>query len=194
MNSLEDRKLIGGIIRKRRKELGLLQKDLTDKKLSPTVISYIETGKKKVSKKTIAYLCQKLNLDLNNLPKYLKESKVKESLRLAEIKVKLKSIETDIDCVGAKFALRQLKEIETDGNPYLEAIVEYLKGKCYSKKKNWKRALEHYQQAMTMIVNNKAINVIGLITGMKLFSYHSRPFAFTKTSRVIIPATKGIPR
>lgn len=148
MNDMDDRKLIGEVIRDRRKALGLRQKDLVDEKLSPTIISYIETGKKKASKETIAYLCQKIDLDLKKLPQYFEENEKKRSSQLAELKLRLKSIENDIDCVGARYALAQLKTIDTDNNAYLEALVAYLMGKCYSKKKNWIRALEHYQRSI----------------------------------------------
>jgi len=51
-----------------------------------------------------------------------------------------------------------------------------------------------FRENITTIVNNKAINVIGLIFGMNLFSYHSRPLAFCSAKRVSIPAMNGMPR
>lgn len=44
------------------------------------------------------------------------------------------------------------------------------------------------------MVKSNATSVMGLIRGMNCFSYHSRHFDFTSTSRVSIPATKGTPR
>ena len=51
-----------------------------------------------------------------------------------------------------------------------------------------------FRENITTMVNNKAIKVIGLIFGMKFFSYHSRPLAFSRAKRVSIPAMNGMPR
>ena len=39
-----------------------------------------------------------------------------------------------------------------------------------------------FRENITIIVNNNAIKVIGLIFGMNTFSYHSRPFVLQKSS------------
>ena len=40
----------------------------------------------------------------------------------------------------------------------------------------------------------EAMSVMGLIFGMKTFSYQSFPLLLINVNRVIIPAMKGIPR
>ena len=47
---------------------------------------------------------------------------------------------------------------------------------------------------ITIIVNNSAIKVIGLIRGRNLFSYHSSPYFLTNNDLVTKPAKNGIPR
>ncbi len=47
---------------------------------------------------------------------------------------------------------------------------------------------------MTTIVNSSATSVIGLMRGINFFSYHARPRALTRISRVSIPAINGTPR
>ena len=47
---------------------------------------------------------------------------------------------------------------------------------------------------ISMIVNNSAMSVMGLILGMNFSSYHSIPFRFTRKYLVSIQAMKGIPR
>jgi ACR3 family arsenite transporter len=47
---------------------------------------------------------------------------------------------------------------------------------------------------ITTMVKSSAARVIGLIFGMNLVSYHSRPVRFTSAKRVAMPAKKGMPR
>ncbi|MGX9708508.1 hypothetical protein [Laceyella tengchongensis] len=144
MNFLDDRKMLGDMLRKRISELGLRQKDLIDDKLTSTTISNIITGKKKVGKKTIAYLCKKIGWELDKIPEYIEENEKRETFRLKRLKLNLKSIETNIDGVGAKYAFEQIKKLELPDDPFIHSTVEYLKGKCYFKRDNWSKARDHY--------------------------------------------------
>ena len=47
---------------------------------------------------------------------------------------------------------------------------------------------------ITIIVNNSAMSVMGLIFGMNFSLYHSIHFRFTRKYLVNIPAINGIPR
>lgn len=144
MNCLDDRKMIGDMLRKRINELGLRQKDLIDDKLTSTTISNIITGKKKVGKKTIAYLCKKVGWELEKIPQYIEENEKKKILQLTRLKLNLKSIETNIDGVSAKYAFEQIKKLDLPDDPFIHSTVEYLKGKCYFKRDNWSKARDHY--------------------------------------------------
>ncbi len=148
MNYLDDRKQLGNILRRRINELGLRQKDLIDKQLTSSTISNIITGKRKVGKKTIACLCRKIGWELEKIPQYIEENEKKEACRLKRLKLNLKSIETNIDGVGAKYALDQIKKLDLPDEPFIQATVAYLKGKCYYKKENWPKARNHYFQAI----------------------------------------------
>jgi hypothetical protein len=50
------------------------------------------------------------------------------------------------------------------------------------------------RENITTMVNSSAASVIGLILGMNLLSYHSRPLILRKTKRVSMPPKKGMPR
>lgn len=59
------------MLRRRMKESGIKQKDLMDEKLTTATMRNIITGKKNVSKKkTISYLCQKLDWEWEKIPQY----------------------------------------------------------------------------------------------------------------------------
>ncbi|MDQ0418940.1 tetratricopeptide (TPR) repeat protein [Croceifilum oryzae] len=138
---LDDRRTLGDLLRNRMNELGIRQKDLMDERLTTTTISNIITGKKNVSKKTISYLCQKLDWELEQIPQYLENLEQIKIDQSKQIRLQLKAIETD---VGSKQALEKIKEIISSDDPYILATIEYLKGKCYARKGKWERARDHY--------------------------------------------------
>jgi tetratricopeptide (TPR) repeat protein len=162
MNFLDDRKLLGDILRKRISELGLRQKDLIDENLTSTTISNIITGKKKVGKKTIAYLCKKIGWELEKIPQYIEEIERNNALQLTQLKLNLKSIETNIDGVSAKYAFEQIKKLELPDDPFILSTVEYLKGKCYFKKDNWAKARDHYLQSIRLYDSHPNIHYSNL--------------------------------
>ncbi|MDQ0417395.1 tetratricopeptide (TPR) repeat protein [Croceifilum oryzae] len=145
MTVLDDRKLVGDLLRKRIRELGIRQKDLIDDKLTTATISNIITGKKNVSKNTISYLCKKLNWEWEKIPQYVEDQEQKEVDQSKRIRLQLKSIEADI---GSKYSLEQLKKIPSTDEPYILATMSYLQGNFYFKKENWEKAKEHYFQSI----------------------------------------------
>ncbi|PRZ12677.1 tetratricopeptide repeat protein [Laceyella sediminis] len=142
------REQLGEILRKRRIELGLRQKDLVDDILSPSSISNIELGKRKVSEDTIAYYCKKLGWDIKNIASYLDEGEKKEEAQLEILKLKLKSLENDIDYGITKHKLKELKGLKISQKSPYQAVVEYLVGKWYYKADDWEKAKEHFSQAI----------------------------------------------
>ncbi|MRG27794.1 helix-turn-helix domain-containing protein [Laceyella tengchongensis] len=97
-----NRSELGKLLKRRRIELGFKQKELADEFLSPSTISNIELGKRKVSMDTIAYYCKKLSWKLEDIPKYLSEGEKKEEERFEELKLVLQSIENDVDFGNTK--------------------------------------------------------------------------------------------
>ena len=47
---------------------------------------------------------------------------------------------------------------------------------------------------MTKMVNSRATSVMGLMRGMNVRSYHSRPLILRAAKRVSMPAKNGMPR
>lgn len=155
---LDDRKQLGKILRERRIELGLKQKDLVDDLLTSATISNIELGKKKVGIQKISYYCQKLNWKLEKIPQYIEETKKKELDYISKLKLSLKSIENDIFCVSPDFAIKRLKKLDLPNDPYIHATVEYLKGKCFYKKGRWDKSKEHYNECIRLFDEHKELS------------------------------------
>lgn len=140
---------LGRIFREEREKLGYTQKDLADQRVSVATISYFETGKRKIGEEKISYLFQKIDLDYNDILKSLKCSS-KDSKRLTELRLRLISIEQDLDSGYKEEALKAIKELRLPTNhPYL-AIVEYLRGKYYFKEEQWKKAQNCFDRAIDL--------------------------------------------
>ncbi|KPC76875.1 hypothetical protein ADL26_04405 [Thermoactinomyces vulgaris] len=155
---LEDRKQLGKILRARRLELGLKQKDLVDDILTPATISNIELGKKKAGVQKISYYCEKLHWKLEKIPQYLEETKKRELDHISKLKLKLKSIENDIVCVSPDLAIKNIKELDLPIDPYILSTVEYLKGKCFYKKGRWDKSKEHYNECIRIINEHRELS------------------------------------
>lgn len=150
-----DRIEFGKFIRQVRKSKDLRQSDLVDSFLSQTVLSNIESGKGQVSEDKMKYVLKKLGLKENISEFYIhekeKEQKNQENSLMEELKLKLISIENIIDLANCEEGLDHLREFPIPQKHAYHAIIEYLKGKCYFKKKNWKKSYNHFFNAIHLI-------------------------------------------
>ncbi|SEN46207.1 helix-turn-helix transcriptional regulator [Lihuaxuella thermophila] len=142
-----DRKKIGMLLRKKRKESGLRQKDLADRQISPATISSIERGIENVHPDKIEYLAGKLGVDLEDSPALCNREQQQEELFL----LRLRSIEHDIDLNHPNRGLARLREIDLKGYEQHAYYIHYLKAKAYFRKDNRKKAKSHFVQAIDLI-------------------------------------------
>ncbi|MCH5586331.1 hypothetical protein MK805_15415 [Shimazuella sp. AN120528] len=157
----EDYIHLGAFLKKRRKDLGLGQKELVDNFLSIASISNIETGAKYVSKEKIDYYCKKLKINPEQIPKKLTDIAHQQKTNLVKIELELRSIDNDIVCVSTKQALKRLKNMEKEvkeQHPGHLAHIEYLRGRCYNRKETTlPKAKKHFQQAIRIFNQHKSI-------------------------------------
>lgn len=80
-----------------------------------------------VSEKRVRRYCEKIGLDFDQVPQLLEQQKIKEE---PAIKIKLKAIETIVDCHDPKVGRKELKKIEIPSHCYeLLAYYYYIPGK-----------------------------------------------------------------
>lgn len=137
---------LGEILRKLRKEKKLRLEDLEDEFISTATVSNIERGTAKVSMEKIEYLCKKLGYDLAELPKLYEKDQDEED----ELKCELLAIENDNTLVSPEETLKSLRKIHLPNKHPLLSTVHYLKGKCYTNKNLWEKAIPHYIQAIRL--------------------------------------------
>lgn len=146
-----DLREVGSLLCARRKALKLNQEDLVIcGKLSRTTISNLESGKKPVSRQKLQLYCQQINLNVNELPNYLKKAENKEVENSAQIDIVLRSIESHIDANLLSKAKGMLNTLKLRGNDPNLGILEFLKGKYYSRRKNWSKSKNHIYQAIRL--------------------------------------------
>lgn len=87
---------MGEILQNARKGKKLVQGDLEDRGLSLGTISRIENGGCRVGKDTLIKMCDKLNINLDQL---INHSNKKSSTTSFDMNLKLKAIENDMDLV-----------------------------------------------------------------------------------------------
>lgn len=141
-----DHENAGKVIRKRRKELGLRQSDLVDDVVKLHSIRKAEKGEV-VNDDIYMRICEKLDIDLQQLLEtYEDECDKEERLRFL-----LFAIEHDIDLVGPEEGLEQLRNIEIAKDSPLQTFVYFLKGKCYDRKTQWKKAQAQYMKTLSLL-------------------------------------------
>lgn len=143
------------LFREKREQLGLKQQDLSDDTVSAATISNYETGKKKVGEDKIVYIFKKVGVSEEDLPNLLQTQEKDESEQNQFLEIQLKSIETTIDCGDVMASLKRLRELNIDPNHYLACRVEYLRGKCYSKREKWEKANSYYERAIYLYDKNE---------------------------------------
>lgn len=141
--------LLAELFKERLEALGMKQKDLLDDKISAATLSNLATGKRRVGRSYVVRIFNKLGIKEEELPLLLSETKLQEKEdNLLDIQIRMRSIENTIDFVGPDQGIKELKEIGIEkDHPYL-SLKEYLIGKAYFFKSNWKKACDHFQYAI----------------------------------------------
>ncbi|MDQ0417811.1 tetratricopeptide (TPR) repeat protein [Croceifilum oryzae] len=140
------------IVKKVRKDLGLNQKDLEDVNLSASTISNIERGEVDPRDETFAYLLKKLNLDQTNLNTLIHQ----EQHAMEELRFHLDCLETmtsNLDfgvADGGTEILNKIEAIKLEDFHVYAPWLPYLKGRCFYKSKEFKKARSYFEQAIQL--------------------------------------------
>ncbi|SEN33746.1 helix-turn-helix domain-containing protein [Lihuaxuella thermophila] len=105
-----DRVTIGHMIRKKRKELRLRLEDVADENVSPSTISNIERGVQIVAKEKIAYVAQKLEVEIPEVSSMLRQIGKREQKILS----KLKRLMSTTDFADPAKALKRIDDLKVD--------------------------------------------------------------------------------
>ncbi|PTM59022.1 helix-turn-helix domain-containing protein [Desmospora activa] len=143
MKKLEIHEL-GEVIRKVRKDRGLRLEDLADDNISPATISNIERGMPHVSKDKAYYLLKKLEIDADQLPNLMMD----EQEQLKELSIQLRLAQSRLEFGEANEALHLLNRLELEDRHPFSAEIQYLRGCCYVKRGNMKRAERAFQKGL----------------------------------------------
>lgn len=155
-----DRFSLGQFIRNTRKQLKLNQKDLIDDVISQTTISNIERGNPTTGIDKIIYVLNRLGFDEEVLKKFhLPDERIEEDSLVEEWTLRLTATESIIDLASAEEGADFLRSVNLPSSHPLNAWAEYLRGKIYLRKSNWKKARSHLEQAINMLQQNKISNL-----------------------------------
>lgn len=151
---------MGERVRKKRKELGFTQEDLSGPNLSHAVISLIERNKANPSLKTLEYIAEKLKVDVNYLL-YGHEKEMDHSNN--DITSKLAIVNGLLSLTKFNEAKRAILEINED-NVTTDRFGDYikLKGDIEKGLGNYSEAIENYKSALvyfTLLNVEKVIEV-----------------------------------
>jgi tetratricopeptide (TPR) repeat protein len=141
---------LGNLIRRKRKERGLKQEELSvDRVISTGTISNIERGAYRVNREKLEYLCDRLGICRDVLNEYLSQEAVEgQQLDQADPKLELLGIEYLMDMVDLEKGWDRLRQVRISRTDPLYGIELYLKGRYYEEKQKWESAEVHYQQAI----------------------------------------------
>lgn len=153
-----DLQKIGEAIRNFRKERGLRLEDLADENISVSTISNIERGFTHVKEEKIAYLLEKLKINLDELHKF-EEMKQTQEQRIA---LEIKAIETWIASRNINRALKALARLKLPKQHPLEAQYHLLKGRCYVQKNQLEKAVQEYIEAIRLAKWKGALSQLAL--------------------------------
>ncbi|MBA4493258.1 helix-turn-helix domain-containing protein [Paenactinomyces guangxiensis] len=139
-----DMNLVSYIIRKRRNERGLTQEELSDSFVSDSTISNIENQEGNVKKRNIYHVLEKLGILRKQLPEVIKEVQSE----INEIQFQLEFIETLIDEGHLEEGTRELESLSIEEYHPLHPYFLFLKARHFFRKKEWKKAKEHFNNAI----------------------------------------------
>lgn len=140
--------LAGKILRETRKEKGLIIDDIIDENISAGTISRIERGQR-IRKDKFVYLCNKLNISIDDLPKLIESEISKEDKEKDDIRMRILSIESIINMSGSeKEVIDQIGEWDLNEDHPLYIYIPYLKGQYYLGRKNYEKAKCFFSQSI----------------------------------------------
>ncbi|USK37082.1 helix-turn-helix domain-containing protein [Cytobacillus firmus] len=190
---------MGERVRKKRKELGFTQEDLSGPNFSHAVISLIERDRANPSLKTLEYIAEKLNVNVNYLlygqekqidvsnditsklaiiPSLLKLTKFKEAKKAIN-EINEESVNTDQ--LGEYIKLKG--DIEVGLGNYSEAVSHYKNALIYTTLLNIETLIEVYTKISDCFINLKdyQLAIENAQQGLLLFRfYQSKVNPFTK--------------
>lgn len=137
---------LGKFIRKVRKEKGLRLEDLSDDHISTATISNIERGVPHVNREKVAYLLQKLSIQLQDIPDLLE----KNTENLESLQLKLLAVESMLYFGNQNKAYQDLMDISDNFSSYSLAQVHLLKGKYYLQINEWKKAERELMESIRL--------------------------------------------
>ncbi|MFC7442595.1 helix-turn-helix domain-containing protein [Laceyella putida] len=168
MSRLEqiDRVQLGKHLRQHRKAKGFKISNLTENGLSQSTISNIERGLVTVEIDRIERYCEKLDIDVDVMVEKLRNIDSEREL----IKAKLRSIESIMvhSITGAKKGLEMLGNMDIPKNDPLFATIQYLRGKCFTRKHSW------YKAKTALLQSIQCVDLISTLkmTNLKAASYY----------------------
>jgi tetratricopeptide (TPR) repeat protein len=139
-----DQNLLSYLIRQKRTEKGLTQKDLRDKNLSESTISNIEKQEAKVKQDKVFHLLEKLGILKEDIPYLINQLKDE----IEKLKYYFQLIETLIDDGKIEEATIQLERYSLDEFHPLSPFVYYLKGRILFQQKEWEKAKKQFEIAI----------------------------------------------
>lgn len=146
---------LGEVFRNKRKEKGLSQEELGNEiNVSQTIISKIENGAYQANKDNLEKMCAFFGMDVTEMQPYIVKKSLDDAL---DIKLKLISIEHDLDMVNPGEGLEELRRLEglrkmeSGKKDPLFAYFHYLRGKYYEKKRKWNEVFPQYESAIKYV-------------------------------------------
>jgi transcriptional regulator with XRE-family HTH domain len=136
---------LGELIRKARKKQKTTQEDLAlSLDISPSTVSNIERGAYQVAKDKFMAVCDFLGLEAEEL---LRDTE-KEEGSPVDIRLLFKTIEHDMNLVGANEAGTALQKIKLAPDDPLLAEYYLLHGRIHEANRSWIKAQEFYEKAI----------------------------------------------
>ncbi|SDY25255.1 tetratricopeptide repeat protein [Thermoactinomyces sp. DSM 45892] len=158
MNNQWDRIELGKFLAKARKAKRKRQNDLAIRgKLSVSTVCSYEKGKQTINEGHLSLILQQLDLTLEDVSRFRQssfqplENQTVDTTEEEEIRLRLISVENIISLVGANEGLKKLAELKISADDPIQVDLLYLRGKAYSKKKNWKKAHKNFFDAIQLI-------------------------------------------
>lgn len=138
----------GKILRETRKEKGLVIDDIIDSNISAGTISRAERGQR-IRDDKFTYLCNKLAIDIDDLPKLIESEISKEDKEKDDIRMRILSIESIIGMSGSeKEVINQIGEWDLNEDHPMYIYIPYLKGQYYLGRKNYEKAKCCFSQSI----------------------------------------------
>lgn len=141
-----DLNLVGEAIRNYRKEKKLRLEDLADENISVSTISNIERGFAHVKQEKLQYLLEKLGIDMEDINHIEGRIQKKDE----QITLQLAALDSWLICDEYSKALSELIRLDLPDNHPLAARATYVKGKCYFKQGEIKKAIQSYHEAIRL--------------------------------------------